>query len=530
MAGDDDYDDAYDDDYGDDFHHYWDDDGQYWDDDGYDEYEPTAVNPGSWVIVGSIVLAIFILACILPIIVYRHKQKLSQQKETEKKLEMVLLDAGITPGYHIMAEETTSKIRKVKASFKTIVRMDRETKRLLQYALPFTTAAAVSAVLSSVVLALIGHFVGTKQLAAVAVMDILLGIMGEFTEGPLAANTVLCSQAVGCSNNFLAGQCIQLSLIFYFILQIPLLVIFYLFTDDIILWLEWGDDHVAMYALQYVRIYIWSLILDAIQEAIGNLLETTGHEIFSTFMGVLHDLAVVVVLSILLLAGVPLTIQIVAWTTLAASFFFLVLTTGLAVKFGWLKPFYKGMLRNLSLNVCTFPLWCGAWVLRSSECLVCAVLAPWLAWYTHSHFIPVPTTTHLSQNGTAVSNMMKTAPPLSIGSVLSNAEWAILTAFASFLGPAEVCAWAILGQIWELFECSIEGLGDAAEIRYVSLHLVTFSVLLCTPLWQLCEFGHFSSSSSNVPPECRIILATSIRTRPNFQLISHCTWVYSRRC
>lgn len=49
-------------------------------------------------------------------------------------------------------------------------------------------------------------------------------------------------------------------------------------------------------------------------------------------------------------------------------------------------------------------------------------------------------------------------------------QWAILTAFASYLGPAEVAAWAILGTIWELFECTIEGLGDAAEIR-VSYHL-----------------------------------------------------------
>lgn len=69
--------------------------------------------------------------------------------------------------------------------------------------------------------------------------------------------------------------------------------------------------------------------------------------------------------------------------------------------------------------------------------------------------------------------MLKTAPSLSIGSVLSNAEWAILTGFASYLGPAEVAAWAILGQIWELFECTIEGLGDAAEIR-VSYHLGQF--------------------------------------------------------
>lgn len=343
----------YDDDYGDDYHNYWDDDGQYWDDDSYEDYVSTSLNPGWWLTVGSFFLAVVVMLCVLPCIVYQHKWKRRQAKDTEKKLEGILKDAGITPAaYQMMDEDSPEKqLHKVKSSFKTVTRFDRETKRLLQYALPFSIASAISAVLSSVVLALIGHFVGTKELAAVAVLDILLGIMGEFLEGPLAANTVLCSQAVGSGNNFLAGQYIQLSLIFYFILQIPLLVIFYLFTAEIIMWLGWGDEHVAKAAQDFVRIYIWSDLLDSVTGAVENLLETTGHEMYSTFMGVVHDAAVVGVLVILLVTGVDVSLQIVAWVCVGASLFYLISTVGLAVCFGWLKPFYKGMLRNFSLNV-----------------------------------------------------------------------------------------------------------------------------------------------------------------------------------
>jgi len=46
----------------------------------------------------------------------------------------------------------------------------------------------------------------------------------------------------------------------------------------------------------------------------------------------------------------------------------------------------------------------------------------------------------------------------------------VLTIFAKYLGPAEVSAWAILGYIWETFEASTEGIGDAAEVR-VAFHL-----------------------------------------------------------
>ena len=47
-------------------------------------------------------------------------------------------------------------------------------------------------------------------------------------------------------------------------------------------------------------------------------------------------------------------------------------------------------------------------------------------------------------------------------------EWYILTLFAARLGPAEVTAWAILGDLWEVFESSHAGIADAAEIRVAS--------------------------------------------------------------
>lgn len=41
---------------------------------------------------------------------------------------------------------------------------------------------------------------------------------------------------------------------------------------------------------------------------------------------------------------------------------------------------------------------------------------------------------------------------------------------ASFMGPAEVAAWAILDQIWEVFYLTICGVADSGEIR-VAKHL-----------------------------------------------------------
>lgn len=43
--------------------------------------------------------------------------------------------------------------------------------------------------------------------------------------------------------------------------------------------------------------------------------------------------------------------------------------------------------------------------------------------------------------------MLNICLPLSIGSVLSNAEWAILGVFAAHMGVDEVAAWSLVGYV-----------------------------------------------------------------------------------
>ena len=46
----------------------------------------------------------------------------------------------------------------------------------------------------------------------------------------------------------------------------------------------------------------------------------------------------------------------------------------------------------------------------------------------------------------------------------------MLTIFAAHLGAAEVAAWAILSTMWDMFESSTEGTGEAVAIR-IAHHL-----------------------------------------------------------
>ena len=76
------------------------------------------------------------------------------------------------------------------------------------------------------------------------------------------------------------------------------------------------------------------------------------------------------------------------------------------------------------------------------------------------------------------------------GNLLAYGEWEALTILASHLGPAEVAAWyvpvvdnlifgmlihsfynrAILGSLWDTFESTTEGIGEAAAVR-IAFHM-----------------------------------------------------------
>jgi len=108
---------------------------------------------------------------------------------------------------------------------------------------------------------------------------------------------------------------------------------------------------------------------------------------------------------------------------LLTNFVFFVIFTIIAVCNGWLDPYWDGMFKTFAFK-----------------------------------------------NKVAVKNVIETAIPLSIGSLLEYGEWEALTFFAAYLGPAEVAAWGILESIWDLFESATEGLSESGAIR-LAYHL-----------------------------------------------------------
>ena len=64
-----------------------------------------------------------------------------------------------------------------------------------------------------------------------------------------------------------------------------------------------------------------------------------------------------------------------------------------------------------------------------------------------------------------MKNLLKTSVPLSVSWILTYGEWEIMTLFVSYMGPAEVAAWGLLGYLWGLFEYVTDAVADAGEVR-----------------------------------------------------------------
>lgn len=205
--------------------------------------------------------------------------------------------------------------------------------------------------MQNVCLALVGNFIGTKHLAAYVMVILLTDLTDEFLKGAIHANTTLCAHAIGANNNLLAGRYVQLSIIFYLFAGIPVAIVWMTYTDKIILWLGWGDEMVASYAVEFAQIYIWSRLFNAVQLAFAQLLDVANKEIFTTFIGLAEEAVNMIALIIAFTHGLDVTLQSVAWLYLANSVIFLSLMLVVAIFMGWLKPFRRGIFGSFALIV-----------------------------------------------------------------------------------------------------------------------------------------------------------------------------------
>jgi hypothetical protein len=230
-----------------------------------------------------------------------------------------------------------------------IAEWDYEMKRICRLGTPFVIEALLEGITEAARVAIIGKLIGTKELSAYVVVDLLVGLTTQFFGGFQDALTTLCSQAVGVGNRKLAGQYVQISAFIYTTCFIPVFIFWYFFVDDTIRWLGF-DDEVAQMGRDFALLFMFSEYLEGISECIHELLDVIGKAKFSTIFIVVQE--IVTTLAVLTVAmTTDATLQYVGFIYIGEGAAGLVILIVIITLNGWIDKFLSGMIGTFAVRV-----------------------------------------------------------------------------------------------------------------------------------------------------------------------------------
>mmetsp|Transcript_9078 Transcript_9078/g.13243 ORF Transcript_9078/g.13243 Transcript_9078/m.13243 type:complete len:793 (-) Transcript_9078:404-2782(-) len=436
---------------------------QWWDDDApwmFEDEEHITNDPGPWLFYATMGVAIVLVGIVLPISVYFYHERKKYQRgilvpthddddddeEVSQDHKAVVLEnpqddveafaakivvpssSSSVEAFHDEEKEPVVVESKpnnpLPISFSEILACDHTSRRIVSYTIPFTCSSVSEAICQSLILGMLGYYVGTEEMTAYALLNLLFEVAQEFLLGPFEALPTVAANAVGAKNCKLAGQYLQLSFFLYILLGLPLFFGFFVGTESLLLWLNWASPEVAHHAQSLVRIIMIGKALEAFSQGWAELLNVYDHEVFVTVIQIFNSIVTISSMGVLILVD-ELTLERTGYVFIITNGFQLFLYIIVAKACQWLpSEFYQGLLL--------------------SNCSLC--------------------------NNRAIRNLLRVCIPLSVSAVLESMEWTLLGVFAASMGTKEIAAWAIIGNIWEILNSLTYGIGDAAEI-IVARHL-----------------------------------------------------------
>jgi MATE family multidrug resistance protein len=395
----------------------------------FDGYISQAIDPSPWLLVVTVTICIVVTLILVPLAVQRRNKNL------ERTIRISTTNTTENPGHDPEKRDDEqvdpddfnhnkpTVVGVSRHAVRTALAWDDETKRILRLGLPYTFSHVSSELFSNICLILVSQFIGTSSAVAYALVHILVDLTDSLLHGPIDACSTLCSHAIGAKNTFLAGQYLQLAILINLLLNIPVLTFWYNSMYRVIIYLDWGDETTAQHAQSYIQYIALSYVFRGISTAVWEVLDATDRAAEGALLSFIQGMVKVIIIwaMCIFLPGVSLVHVGFLYSVIELGF--LIATIVWAELAGWLLAFHKGLYSKLAVT-----------------------------------------------NFYAFKTMIRTAAPLSWSYLSMSAEWTILTLFASTMGKAEVAAWAIVGNIWDLFYYLSAGFGEAAEIR-TALHL-----------------------------------------------------------
>jgi hypothetical protein len=227
-----------------------------------------------------------------------------------------------------------------------------EITRVAISSIPFSIGAMSESLFRLITAAFISQYLGTESM----ISYLLVGLFVRLTSEQLAGAVVdaLSSFLQNClfsgagDMTFVAGQYIQLAVILQLLLGIPLLLLWYLTMDSVVLWLV-ASPSIASIAEEYARVVVFNFLIQAVAQTCTVVFHICGHENFESIIDFTASAVQLLVVagSVALADNVSLTtvgyIQVMIGVAVAVT------KVMFPIMRGWMKPFRKGLVGKFAL-------------------------------------------------------------------------------------------------------------------------------------------------------------------------------------
>lgn len=297
----------------------------------------------------------------------------------------------------------------------------KETRKILNLAVPWSFTSLVSEGSSLMVIIAISHILGVAEMIAYTYVWYIISIL--FVANRALYNSIFHHINISVAletedGNMLTGKYIKLSLLLNLILAIPSSVAAVFLVDPILTKIGYGDRIVHSCQV-YAALASVSNILETSLSSISCILDITGHARFNAVFDF--------------------------WET--------VITVLTAI---FIMPLFNPSLISLGLVFLAQDL-----VMIALFLFITMYWKGWFESYKKGFF------SRLYLNDAALVSVLKYAMPFIWSEIIGEFEWTILAYFATYQGEAEAATWILLYYIWSLTTIIPENYGSAASVRAV---------------------------------------------------------------
>jgi hypothetical protein len=230
-----------------------------------------------------------------------------------------------------------------------VAEWDFETTRLCKLAFPFVVRALITGACEVSRVAIIGLYLGTRELSAYLVVGIILGLTASFSGGLQDSLATLCTAAIDAGNKKLAGQYVQLSIVFSILISGVNIAFWVIFAGDVLVWFGFDQETVSI-GQEFATLLVLRDLIRAVALNVHSFLYVIGLDVYSTVMTTLEEVVttVAVVLAILIWES---TLETVGIIYIISAYSILILNLVIIKGEGWFYEFREGLVRPSAMLV-----------------------------------------------------------------------------------------------------------------------------------------------------------------------------------